>query len=161
MIDGPGGAGLLGWVGAPDVNGVARVVNTPYFSDQWPQTVHLGACQIVPSATYAIRLTADGVEFSETLALATSAYGDAVGSFDEGAQSWTAPQGIVNFSDISATVRSFQSDASAPHTRRVDLGGQTPNWIVNFSDIALVVAGFQEQTYPPATWEYATPKDCP
>ena len=131
------------------------------FSAHWPETVHLGACQIVPSATYGLRLSADGVEFSETLTLATSMYGDAVGTFDEGAQLWTAPQGIVNFLDISAVVHSFQSDVSAPHKRRVDLGGQTPNWVVNFSDIALIVAGFQEQPYPPASWDYPTPKDCP
>ena len=161
MIDGPGGAGPLGWVGAPDANGVARVVDAPYFSDQWPETVHVGACQIVPSATYGIRLTADGVEFTEPLTLATSLYGDAVGTFDEQSNVWTAPQGIVNFLDISAAVQSFQADLSAPHKTRVDLGGQTPNYVVNFSDIALIVAGFQEQAFPPAAWDYSTPKDCP
>ncbi|UCE61734.1 MAG: exo-alpha-sialidase, partial [Phycisphaerales bacterium] len=63
----PESVGEIGWVGEADGDNVSRIVGLPYYSDSWPEVVHIGACQIIPVATYEIRGTADGVYFSAPL----------------------------------------------------------------------------------------------
>ena len=167
LVAGPGTTGILGWVGEPDANDVSRVVADPFFNDDWPAVVHVGDCEIVPVATYAITGTIDAIGFSSSLHVETILeptpllYGDCVGSFDDVLGEWSGPQGVVNFSDVSAAVLGFQVSPDAPHVTWIDVADETPNYIVNFGDISLIVKGFQGNTYPPPAWEAPTPADCP
>lgn len=164
--DFPGSVGATWWVGAPDQNGVSRLVAEPVYRDWGAGSVYVADCGIVPVATYAVRVIADGWavadadSYSQSSSVATTGrpwlqfWGDLVGQFN-GTQ-WTAPDGIVNFTDISAAVAAFQDVDSAPHTTRMDLHPQTPNFVVNFSDINLIVKAFQSRAYP-----YSDPGGCP
>ena len=80
-------------------------------------------------------------------------------SFDGGA--WTVPDGFVNFSDVSATIKKFQQNAQAVHVIVADLDPQWPNFTINFNDISMVVSGFQEVAYPVGAGDFQTIGDCP
>jgi len=136
----PGSVGLSWWVGPPDANGVARLVSQPFahFSSEWPALVHVGDCEVVPTARYSIRQTIDGVDMSDALQVATTArpggkyWGDGVGPltyFCKGnSQSptcdpltndcpdeqlclaaWPPPDGVTNFDDVLAALFLFES----------------------------------------------------
>ncbi len=170
----PGSTGVLGWVGEPDSNSIARVAAQPYYSDSWPSVVHVGDCRIHPASTYELRATWDGVAFSEPLEVGTILkpgvryYGDVVG---EGtgdmppANGFTPPNRVVNVTDMSAYLLTAQgsSTPSAP-TTWVDLhglgAGSPPNFILNISDLQNVLFGFEGQRYADAP-EHFDPADCP
>lgn len=136
----PGSVGLSWWVGPPDANGVARLVSQPFahFSSEWPTLVHVGDCEVVPTARYSIRQTIDGVDMSDALEVATTArpegkyWGDGVGRLtyfcDGNPQSptcdptsndcpdeqpclaaWPPPDGVANFDDVLAALFLFES----------------------------------------------------
>ena len=162
----PEATGMLGWVGEPfeasEEPGVwvARVVDTPFYSDSWPVVVHLGACEIVPVATYEIRSTWDGVSFSMPLAIETIArptpkyWADCVGVFDGDA--WTGPNAVVCMDDVMAAVQKFKKLDNAPPLTWVDIDGEEPNVTLNFGDIQMIVQGFQGVAYP-----FSDPGECP
>ena len=156
----PGSSGTLGWVGPPDGNDVSRIVADSFFSNAWPEVVHVGDCQIVPMATYEIRSTADGVVFTDPFVASTIAqpppkyWGDVVGSFT--GTVWTAPNGVVNMDDVLSAVQRFQQLASAPPLTWVDVDGEVPNTVVNMTDIQQVVQGFKGEPYP-----FSDPAGCP
>ncbi|MBU0719424.1 MAG: hypothetical protein KJ749_14345, partial [Planctomycetes bacterium] len=62
----PYSVGPLGWVGEPDENGISRIEDTEYLSNQWPDVVRVADCAIVPVATYTI-LAARFEEFPPAL----------------------------------------------------------------------------------------------
>ncbi|MFQ5590014.1 MAG: hypothetical protein ACE5HE_02515 [Phycisphaerae bacterium] len=174
LLDGPGAIGPLGWVGEPDLNNVSRVLDTAYFSAGWPRVVHVGDCEIVPVATYAILATGDGVVFADPLVVETIRkpgtwyYGDTVG---EGTGDlpplfgFTPPNGVVNVVDIQAYVLTAQGDSSPnAHTTWVDLQGlgigNPPNYILNVSDLQRIKFGLQGQQYTDAP-DQLDPADCP
>ena len=78
----------------------------------------------------------------------TAKWGDIVGSFNSSTQSYTPPNGVVDFSDINAIVARFQNSAIAPLLTQCDLAPAVPNGVVDFSDIAACVDGFQSKPYP-------------
>ena len=148
----PNSTGVLGWVGEPDENGIARLVDAPVHSDSWPAVVHVGDRPIVPVATYAIRSTPDGATFSDPLEVPTIArpspkyWADCVGALEGGG--WTAPNGVVNMDDVMAGVQKFTDDPNAPHLTWVDVDGEIPNAVLNFGDIQMIVNGFKGEPYP-------------
>ncbi|MBU0717048.1 MAG: hypothetical protein KJ749_02270 [Planctomycetes bacterium] len=158
--DFPASVGAVGWVGEPDVTGMARLVSGPFYSDSWPTVVHVGDCAVVPVATYEVRATIDGINFTEPLQVATilrpgvSAWGDVVGSLV--ASEWTGPNGVVNFDDVVAAVQFFTSATTAPPLTWVDIEPEVPDAILNFADIMQMVLAFQGEPYP-----YRAPADCP
>ena len=156
----PDAVGVLGWVGQPGENDVARFVGEPFFSTDWPTVVHVADCEVVPVATYEIRATASGNTFAQPLEVSTIAeptpkkWADVVGSF-LGAQ-WEPPNGVVNMDDVMAAVQKFQQLPSAPPMSYVDVDDQVPNMVLNMTDIQQIVAGFKGEPYP-----FHNPVDCP
>ena len=156
----PDSVGFLGWVGEPDEDGIARMVDEAYFSTTWPARVHLGACEIVPAATYRVSATPDGVSFNDPLLISTVAepvpkkWGDCVGQFR--GVTWSPADGVANMDDIMAAVHCFQQTAGAPPLIWIDVDGAEPNKVVNFTDIMRIVQGFQGEDYP-----FPEPLDCP
>ncbi|MBU0719376.1 MAG: hypothetical protein KJ749_14105 [Planctomycetes bacterium] len=156
----PESTGILGWVGEPDETGITRFVDEPIFRADWPEVVHVGDCAIIPAAVYEVRASSDGATFGEALSLQTAArptpawWADCVGAMEGGV--WTAPNGFVNFDDISAAVQFFTSAPTAPHLTWVDLEPEVPNAVLNFADIQQIVYAFQGEPYP-----FSDPASCP
>lgn len=192
-----GSIGKTWWVGPPDVNGVSRLVSETYqfFNNSWPDVIHVGDCEVVPRATYAVRAF-DETALSDPLMVDTIArpgalyWGDAVGpfnSFCDGNPSkaicghagdppcaggemclgaWPPPDGAVNFDDVGAELRLFQSIEGQvlPDITWVDIHGNNggdahtapPNFVVNFADIQFTILAFQGEPYP-----FRDPSMCP
>jgi hypothetical protein len=174
LTAGPGTAGTLGWVGEPSARNVSRVVSDAYFTSFWPAVLHVADCEIVPVATYAIRATTDGVEFSEPLEIGTihkpgeKYYGDTVG-MGTGAlppsPGFTPPNGVVNVTDVQAFVLTMQGVSSpSAHITWVDLhglgDGVPPNYMLNVSDLQRILFGMDGQQYTDAP-DQLNPSDCP
>ena len=119
--------------------------------------------QIVPNSVYhvqAIDGTCDKAiedNFSVPLVYRTSRYGDIVRTFDLDTcitkpkgytDCWTAPQGFVDFDDITAVVDKFTNLPGAPKKVRADLMPCLPDFKIDFSDIPAVVDGFLGLPYP-------------
>ena len=66
---------------------------------------------IAPDKTYELRASTDGVNFTAPLPVQTvpapsaGSWADIVGEFDNGSQTWSPPNGFVNFNDIDAAVK--------------------------------------------------------
>ena len=147
--------GHVGWVGPPDAEGLAAVVPDPFVSLIWPDTVHLHGCEIVPVATYEIRAVPEAGNESDPVVVQTTAapltpreWADCVGSFD--GTNWSPPQGITNFEDVSAAIKTFVDPTAfnATHVSVTDVEPQTPNGVVNFNDVFTIVLAFQAEPYP-------------
>jgi hypothetical protein len=147
----------MGWVGAPDPTGIAGVESAPVYRIWSEPVIHVGDCEIIPAASYEIRATPDGVVFTAPLSVSTIAqpapkfYGDVVGVFN--GSEWTAPQGVVNFADVTAVQQRAQSAATAPHVTRADvvtvgIGDPCLNRIGNTADVFLILKAFQSNAYP-------------
>ena len=141
-------AGREKWVGTPDADNTALLVCDPVYRAWEPGVmIDVGDIDIVPGAEYGVEATAAGALFSSPAMIATVAlWGDAVGAYS--ADVWTAPNGTVNFNDISAAVKAFQVVPSAPDLSRTDMHDAVPNRLTNFADIDLFVKAFQVQPYP-------------
>ena len=156
----PESIGDLGWVGAPDGNDTALVVPDPVFLPSWPAIVRAGDCEIVPAATYEIRSTSDGVNFDSSVVVETTAapidkfWGDIVGEYNGVA--WSPPNGVQNFADPLAAIRTFQGKASSAPMTWADVHPETPNRVVNFDDVLQLVLAFTAEPYP-----FSAPADCP
>ena len=156
----PDSTGVVGWIGEPDEDGLARIAETPFYSGAWPDVVHVGDCPIVPVSTYAVRATEDADYFSAPLAMGTIArpdskyWADVVGVY--GGVAWTGPNGVVNMDDVMAAVQKFQQLDSAPHLTWVDVDEEVPNAVLNMTDIFQIVQGFKGEPYP-----FSSPADCP
>lgn len=144
----PSAVGREKWVGTPDADNTALLVCDPVYRAWVPgATINVGDIDIVPGAEYGVEATAAGVLFSSPAMIATvSLWGDAVGEYSAGV--WTAPNGLVNFNEISAAVKAFQGTPGAPEPSRTDVHDAVPNRLTNFSDIGLFVSAFQAQPYP-------------
>jgi hypothetical protein len=117
----------------------------------------------VPRATYELRATADGIDFTSPLVVPTAAqptspplkwWGDIVGMKAAGA--WTAPDGFVNMDDIQAAVHTFETTLGAPHWTWVDVEDEIPNQVVNLTDVQFILLAFESAPYP-----FRDPADCP
>ncbi|MCH8242264.1 MAG: hypothetical protein IH897_06595, partial [Planctomycetes bacterium] len=156
----PESIGDLGWVGAPDSKGTALVVSDPVFLPNWPAVVRAGDCEIVPAATYEIRATGDGVNFGPPVVVDTTApptpmfWGDIVGEFNGIA--WTPPNGVLNFADVQAAIKTFQGGASTAPLIWADIVPEKPNRIVNINEVLWLILAFRGEPYP-----FRAPADCP
>ncbi len=129
----------------------------PFFTD-WSvyDSIHVYDGSIVPGAVYDLQLVAqawDWLEgcFSEPLEVAMSAVGDVVG--DCGVTPCSPPQGVVDFTDISAVVEKFKNEPAAPRKARADLINSEitqplPDRKVDFVDISYCVDAFRGQASP-------------
>ncbi len=163
----PGPAVDVGWVSAPDANGLAKIEPGPVTRVWNEATIHGGDCEIVPVAEFEVLATADGVTFAPGLIVPTidlpsggKFWGDTVGSFD-GIQ-WTAPNNIVNANDFLAALQKFQNLPTAPHITVVDVQSVSSidpclNRIANIADVFLLLQAFQGNAYPFTT----NPATCP
>ncbi len=137
--------------------------DTPDFRVWTDPICFVADCIFSPSNSYAIQSTFDSFVYSSELVLSTTPtpadgrfYGDVVGTFDPGTQSWSSSDSFVNANDILAVVQKFQLAPSSPATPIVDIEPQSVNAIVNGSDILGVVLSFQFVQYP-----FASPDGCP
>ncbi|UCE58963.1 MAG: S8 family serine peptidase [Phycisphaerales bacterium] len=180
---------VLGWIGAPwdascygedgTPNGnpctgeyLTRVVDEPVFM-RWP-TVHIADCQIVPVATYDLRLTKDGTVLSEPLPVGTILkaapwhYGDTVGVGTGDLPplpGFTPPNQIVNVNDVTAYLLTAKGDSTpSVHPTWVDVhglgDGAPPNYLLNVSDLQRILFGLEGQRYSDAA-DQLDPGDCP
>jgi hypothetical protein len=107
---------------------------------------------IVPGGTYNVRVIddtcdcMDAAAYSGALTIQMSAVGDVVG--DCSVTPCTAPQGVVDFVDISAVVDKFRNLPTAPRKSRADIINSDtfqadPDRKVDFVDISCVVDAFR------------------
>ncbi|MGD2110638.1 MAG: hypothetical protein PVI86_14765, partial [Phycisphaerae bacterium] len=138
----------------------ARLGCAPFYTD-WTtyETVHVFDASVIEASTYELRAinvgcdTADLGAYSAPLMVNTSRCGDVVGDFDPATQIWTAPDGIVDFVDISAVVEKFKNTPGAPRKARCDVANSTvelpyPDQLVDFVDISCVVEAFRGSCCP-------------
>ena len=181
---------------SPLGNGVHLMVSEPYRREDlgagWGAVVQVADCEVVPRAVYGVRAVhvGTGAESAE-LEVATAPkpdyyWADAVGELDESCtgnwaactgdgdcpsgetciEQWSPPDGVANFTDITAAVFAFQQKPglTLPEVAWVDLHGNDggaatydpPNYVVNFADIGFIVRAFQGRPYP-----FSDPGDCP
>ncbi|UCE62105.1 MAG: hypothetical protein JSU63_10420 [Phycisphaerales bacterium] len=178
LTDGPGPAGSLGWVGEPEElypeGHVARIVNTPVYRDWTERVIHVGDCEIVPAATYAVHSTFNGLALSEPFVVGTIEkpephdYGDVVGAglgTLPPCQGFLPPDGFVSVTDVQAYVLTAEGPTSpSAYITWIDIHGlgpgSPPNQILNASDlqqILLGLAGVQFSDGP----DHLNPADCP
>ncbi len=176
----------LGWVGEPfqvsdgcnplpcgDGDWIARIQPDPVYRRWTQETLHIGDCEVVPVATYEVRATADGVVFSDPLAIGTISkpnarhYGDVAGGVDGQTGEYTSADGFVNVVDVQAylhTVQNYPNGSPFVHHTWVDTHGldpgTAPNYIVNVTDLQRIKFGFEGRPYT-QTPEQLDPADCP
>jgi hypothetical protein len=149
-------------------NYVSRIVDTPAFRTWTENPVHIGDCAVIPVATYMVRVTTDGITFTDPVVIGTilkpdvKHYGDTVGMST--GDSFTPPQGVVNVTDVQAFMFVVQHLRYAPHMTWVDLhgigDGTPPNFLANVSDLQNVLFGFDGQRYTDSP-QHLDPADCP
>jgi len=154
VSDGPA-VGTSWWAEAPDAACCSAVRPfRPAVAPDWAAcpTIHLTGCLIIPTSTYDIVIS-DGTNRSEAMSTSTQArpsgnkwWCDTVGSFD--GMQWSPPNGVVNYDDALAAIKSWQAMPGAPHLSVTDVHPQDPNRIVNFNDVLLIVLGFKGAEYP-------------
>jgi len=160
LVSGPGTPGVVGWIFGPDRDKLSAVVNEPFYYIWTEPVIHAYGCEVVPAATYAVRATIDGVEFSEPLMVDTTPapapkfWGDVVGPFD--GTSWSPANGIANIDDAVAEIQGFQELPSMAHKTWLDLHPEIPNRLININDVLAAIIGFRGDPYP-----YSNPMDCP
>ena len=133
---------------------IATLQCTPYYYD-WGSigTIHVYGHDIVPSAVYTVEAIEQGC-FSLGLDITTSKWGDIVGNC--ASTPCTPPNGIVDFSDITAVLDKFKNLAGAPSKPRADVDPNTPDRLVDMTDISRVVDAFRGFPYP-----FSGPTSCP
>ena len=158
-------SGFESWVGEPDAEGIAHAVD---FDDRWisnmngagdwPETVHVGGCTVVPVATFDIVAT-NFVGGSAPLELPTTPkpgikfWADCVGFYD--GVKWTPPQGFINIDDAVAAIKTWQASGAEAHLSWMDVHDEQVNHVVNFNDVFTIIQAFQGQAYP-----YTCPENC-
>lgn len=152
----PGATGTLGWVGAPDANGVSRVLAVR--TDRaWPESViHIGDCEISPAATYEIRAIAAGADdavpgnFSAPLSISTASQPGGGAFWADG----TASFGF--FCDLSYACCDPNPDcpgATCPGGESCIQQWPPPDGVTNFNDVSAAIRAFQSIGTPPhTTW---------
>ncbi len=173
----------LGCIPGPcgDEDWFARVDGTVHF-DVWTlATLHVGDCEMVPVATYAITacLPPDGSVCSDPLTIGTieqpfvapgfrGGYGDVAGAVDPVTESFAPPDGITNVIDVSTYVLTTQNYGTATlpqtHPTWVDLhglgDGQPPQYILNVSDLGQILKAVAGDAWTDDPGNM-TPSQCP
>jgi len=129
--------------------------------------VHVLSRRVIPSTTYEVQAIyaesdpSDETCYSTPLTITTSRWGDIVGYCPQGAPC-TPPNGVVDFTDLSALVDELRNLPGAPIKSRADIAGELPippglpDRKVDFVDYPREVDAFQGEPYP-----YARPTACP
>lgn len=130
----------------------------PFYAD-WTvyDTVHVIDPGIVPRATYEVRVVdsscaaSESHGYSDPLVVRTSRVGDLVGN--DLVPPPSAPQGVVDFNDITAVVEKFKNEPDAPRKARADLINSDitqalPDKKVDFVDVSYCVDAFRNQAAP-------------
>ncbi len=146
--------GVSKYVGTPSGSyNVAFAVDQPADAARltpagWGSTVYLSGFEIAPGISYRIESDCGASQspvFTPAAVVQTFAWGDVVNRFAPG--SLGPPDGMVDFSDISALVDGFRGLPSAMPLYRTDLFGCVPNQSIDFIDIAGDVDAFKGFTY--------------
>jgi hypothetical protein len=131
---------------------VAQLGCTPFFTD-WSTygTVNVIDAGIIPDGAYDVRVLDDScmctyAEMSPPLRVDMSAFGDVVGTACA-PPPCNAPQGVIDFVDVSAVVEKFKNSPEALRKARADITNSTvalplPDRKVDFVDISCVVQAF-------------------
>ncbi len=174
LPDFPYANGRMAWVQAPylvtEASGsndpvppptmwAARLGCEPYYTD-WSVygTVHVFDAGIVPGSRYQLQLLdstcdcTDPLDYGPPLIIDTSAIGDVVG--DCGVQPCTAPQGVIDFVDISSVVEKFKNTPGSPRKARADIissdiNQPVPDQKIDFVDVSYCVDAFRNQAALP------------
>jgi len=162
-----GHGGSVWWANDPDANCISILGPTqPASEPNWAACpiLHLTGCPIIPTTRYRIATVTDAVPTSADFVTETQLlpaenkwWGDCVGFFT--GSEWTGPQGVTNFDDVNACLRTFINSAgiNATHTsvtdihpNRPDLGGVSvhPNKQVSIDDVFQFILAFQGDEYP-------------
>ncbi|GAH89231.1 unnamed protein product [marine sediment metagenome] len=131
----------------------------PYYYD-WGEVglIHVYGSEIIPSSEYFVQAIEEGYDtqnetyYSESLQINTSRWGDLVSG---SCSSWTAPDGIVDFMDITAVADKFKNLPTAPIKVRCDISSNIPDQKVDFVDISYITDAFKEEPYP-----FTGPENC-
>ena len=153
----PGAVGEVGWVGVPNASGLAGIAGEPVYRDWIESVVHVGGCGVMPAGTFEIRAQSPGGLPTPAITVQTVAqplpksWGDVTGGFSGTA--WTAPNGIMNITDILAELATIQGGPSAPHPSRTDLQSisitdSCVNRLVNAADVLMSVKAAQGDVFP-------------
>ena len=156
------------WAYPPDANCISLLGPTrPATLTNWDAcpTLYLTGCSVIPTSTYdLVAVEVDGVGSSPPTIGETQLrpdsnkwWGDAVGYFC--GTYWSGPQGVCNFDDVNASLKTFQNPNAMTathvswtdiHPNRPDLGGISvhPNKLVNTDDIFQFIKAFQGFEYP-------------
>ena len=121
------------------------------------QVLHVTGCPIEPTSQYEVRAVIGGAE-STALSVATILkpgdkwWGDVVGTFT--GVEWTAPQGVTNFEDVTAAIKTWQGGqvvapvGNVAHLSLADVEPCNINTVVNFNDVLAIIQAFQGDEYP-------------
>jgi hypothetical protein len=132
----------------------ATLACTPYFDADWSAygRVDVYNDALVPGASFSVQAIGEACDaaqdgsYSDPLVVNMSGWGDLVQ--DCGVQPCTAPEGTIDFVDISAVVEKFKNEPAAPRKARTDVINSdvllpAPDRKVDFVDIASVVEAFR------------------
>jgi hypothetical protein len=146
---------------APD-DYLARLGDTPFFTEWTQPWLHIGDCEVTPLATYEIRwcLPPDGMVCDEPLIVGTVAqsfmnpgfrgnYGDIAGAPHFAGAPFGPPDGYANVTDVMAVLFTMYNlgtdNQPQAHPTWVDLHGLgdgiPPNYIINVTDLQLLLKG--------------------
>jgi len=126
----------------------------PYYTD-WSvyDRVDVYGAGVVPNSLYEVQFISDDCQptneehYSPALVVHTSRAGDIVGTSCAPAPC-NAPQGVIDFTDISACVDKFRNLPTAPRKARADVINSTvsqpkPDLKIDFVDISCIVDSFR------------------
>ncbi|MGD2108106.1 MAG: hypothetical protein PVI86_01815, partial [Phycisphaerae bacterium] len=131
----------------------SRLVGTPYYSNSWPEAVHLADFGIIAGTRYEIRAieatcdTGEPANYSEPLTLPTTrVWGDTVGRYIDGV--WQPPNGVVNADDLWAGVRRFKLLSDMPPPIWTDVAPDVPDNCSAFNTMIWVFEAFEGYQFP-------------
>ena len=113
---------------------------------QWGTTVYVSGFEIAPGVTYTVEADCGlpgRTILTNSSSTATHKWGDVISRISP----QLAPDGIVDFADISALVDGFRATPNVQPLYRLDLFGCVPNQSIDFIDIAGGVDAFRGKTY--------------
>ncbi len=142
----------------------SRLRCTPHYMD-WStiSTLYIYDDEIVPGAVYDVQAIDQGWDtgheenYSSSLTINTSVWGDVTGGFDSGTSTWIPPDGSVDMTtDYTAVLDKFSGVPGAPHKARCDLDADVPDRLIGIADIISVLNAFSGLPYP-----FDGPGGCP
>ena len=154
-------AGMTWWVGAPEENCLASLVDDEE-ERNWDgcPSLQINDCGIVPVSDYSVTSVDGDGDSPTSLAIETIRmpgmkwWADCVGQFD--GTNWSPPNGHVNADDFVVIIKTFQdvNAFNAAPIPVVDLHPQVPNGGPNINDVFQTILAFQANQYP-----YGCPDD--